>query len=497
MVKLIAIANTLKELIAAKQAVLGSTESGKVWCLKALHPSDPATEVRGIPDKSAVPTVFLNYQSTFTVPPPGDTKPSWQFDAALIPHPVNFLTLEKQYSDGTANSTASFLNAQITGATHSAKYLNFAGLCERWRLAYMSVTVYQDAPSLADQGTIVVCQLPVQPLVTNVGTSVIPYPIGGSPSRITGQVKVETYQPGDYPVFERSQAMPNAYFSRSKEGAYVPLKLTKTCQKWHSDADSSMLGINETAADLLPVALRPYFVDTGFSSIPIVADLAAYNATGGGTYPHLGLHEATRVTSFTDGVVFGTSVTIGQRTSPSCNDNWAHISARNLSVSTSYSFFVRCGFEVQVQPGSILSPELKLSPMYDEEALKSYFMISREMKDAYPADYNDLGKIWNVIKGAARTVLPVLKNIPGPIGMIASAGEQIANGFGKLDKKFNPTYTPKRGSRDSVSAADKDRLQEAAAAPIRRRRNVVVTRKKPRAKWQTSKAYVRANPTDL
>lgn len=56
--------------------------------------------------------------------------------------------------------------------------------------------------------------------------------------------------------------------------------------------------------------------------------------------------------------------------------------------------------------------------------MATYFRISRELKDGYPADYNDLGKILDVIKGAAKFVLPIASNfLPmlRPVSALVSA----------------------------------------------------------------------------
>jgi len=476
----------------AKNLVMGATDTGKSWCIKALHPSDPLTEVRGIPDKSAVPSVFLNYQSTFTLSPPGTGFPTWQFDSALVPHPITFMSVAKAYTNLSSASAVALSNQQITGATHTAKYQTFKTMCERWRLAYMSVTVYQDAPSLSDQGTIVVCQLPIQPKHSATGFSLAPYstPPGSNWAYLCPIT--EGFTDSDLPSFERSQAMPNAYFSRSKEGAYVPLKLTKTCQKWHSQSDSVLSALdNSTTAVLGASPLATYFKSASATFPPIVADLAAYNAAVGGVYPHFDLHPVMMVASLTDGIITAPNVFLGDATSAMCNDNWAHISARNLSTSTSYSFFIRAGFEVQVQPGSVLSPDLKISPMYDEDALKSYFMISREMKDAYPADYNDLGKIWNVIKGVASTVAPYISKIPGPIGAITRGYQAMVPGFKKLYAQHNPeaaSAADLEHAKAEIAAASQPSTSTATVAqPPRQRR-----KRKPRgnAKMRSLAKYV-------
>lgn len=74
-------------------------------------------------------------------------------------------------------------------------------------------------------------------------------------------------------------------------------------------------------------------------------------------------------------------------------------------------FYYRGGWEYQVAPSTTLVSFAKTSPVYDPQALATYFKISRELKDGYPADYNDLGKILDVIKGAAKTVLPIASSV--------------------------------------------------------------------------------------
>jgi len=150
------------------------------WCIKALHPSDPITEVRGIPDHSSVPSLCMNYQATFRMSPEAGATGTWSFDATLVPHPITMINFMKTDSTGIVYDC--MMNPQIPGATHELKYIAFKELAQRWRLAYMSVTCYQDGPDLANQGTIVVAQNPVQPAmwpcclsdVTNGHLAVVP-----------------------------------------------------------------------------------------------------------------------------------------------------------------------------------------------------------------------------------------------------------------------------------------------------------------------------------
>lgn len=441
----------LKEEIIARNLPLGSTTEGRDWCIKALHPSDPLTEVRGIPDHSAVPSVLMNYQSTFTLAPQAGATGSWSFDASLLPHPIAFMAVQATDSVGTLEYE--FDNTQLTGATHAAKYATYTAMAQRWRLAYMAVTVYQDGPDLANQGTIVVSQPPVMPRAY--------YPCFTDTviDVLSCGTKCVAYDADDAPNFATSQATPNAYFNRSREGAYVPLKLTETCQDWSSEADAVSITNNAKRGP------------DGTLMILDVNDTLRY-------WPFWGLEPAYAQPS---APVFKVSPT-----SPLLNGTVAHISAKNLDVGTKYSFFVRCGIEMQVSPSSLLSPQLKLSPPYDPVALDAYFMIARELKDGFPANYNDLGKIWDAISSAAADVLPILQKL-GPYGQAAaSIGRGIVT-TGNLIRSSRQRRRNKPTSAAPAAAASATpptdgREQAATASPSlakreRRGRRVPITPK--------------------
>jgi hypothetical protein len=161
-----------------------------------------------------------------------------------------------------------------------------------------------------------------------------------------------------------------------------------------------------------------------------VVDMSGSNTP---TFPHVN----AQTSGYLGGVYVG-----GDATSPMLNGTWAHICAKNLAVTTSFTFFVRCGLEMQVSPSSTLAPQLKLSPPYDPVALTTYFQIARELKDGYPSEFNDLGKIWDVISKAARKIIPFVGMIPGAktgaavANTIVTAGDQIrANRQAKKESK--------------------------------------------------------------
>jgi len=324
----------------------------------------------------------MNYQALLTISPNAGATTPWSFEASLLPHPLNFMVCDVFDSVQPSGHYVSCPNVQIPGATHADRYVAFRELFQRWRLAYMSVTAYQDGPDLANQGTICVSQPPVQPLT------------GYAQMRDHGFAGGLTtgYTDEDYPRFETSQSMPNAYIAKSRDGAYVPLKLTKTCQDWKSEADSVYLTHFKIVRDS---TYEWYTLPFG---------------NPGEVWPHVDL-----VPRYHYG---GEDIDAGILTSPMLSGNFAHISGRNLSNSTSFTFYIRCGIEGQVSPRSSLAPQLKLAPPQDTLALDTYFSISRELKDGYPAAYNDLGKLWDVISGVARRIIPLIP-VTGPISAAA------------------------------------------------------------------------------
>jgi len=382
---------TLRKVIEAPGVLFGNTATGREWCVKALHPSDPITEIRGIPDHSAIPTVCMNYQSTFTLAVKGED--TWSYDVTILPHPLYFAYWsapnQPVYCPESGQVTVgNFWNSQLVGGTglpaHSLLYNAWLGIAQRWRMVYFGVTIYQDGPDLANQGTIVVSQAPLVPSYSNAVVST-------APLTVTRVAYFDQLAQG--PNFQRSQAMPNAMMGRSRDGAYVPLKLTDTCQDWFSIGDSH-----------------------GVIPAPLSGDPSSVFRPLGNTANFVYPFESVTATCLTN-----TNTPLGQVTPCLMSTNVAHVSARNLSPQTSYTFFFRVGIEMQLAASSSLTPQLKLSPPYDRQALDAYFVLSREMKDAYPADYNDLGKMWDVVSRAVRKMAPTLRTITGAAPFVDSA----------------------------------------------------------------------------
>jgi hypothetical protein len=267
------------------------------------------------------------------------------------------------------------------------------------------------------------------------------------------------------PNFDVLQAMPNAYFSKSKEGLYAPLKLTRTHQRWTGIGDLvSMAGS----------VLNPSAWLIGGKDLPAAAQPST-------VWPHVNILTA-------GGTMGNWDPPYPETTSPFLNDCVCHFAARNLAVTTSFTFFVRMGLEIQCYPSSPYATHLKLSPPEDQVAVSNYFQISRGMKDGYPADYNDLGKIWEVISGIAKQVAPAISMIPGvggpigaAIGGVASLGDMIAK------RVAAGTASGTKGSK--ASEADRQLAQQVVAAASSAPRRQI----RPKRKRRVMKIVQRAS----
>jgi hypothetical protein len=314
----------------------------------------------------------------------------------LLPHPLFFAYWDgaKAYDPTTARSyEGNFINTQLAPiGTDPTELVNiWKRLAKRWRLCYQSVTVIQDGPDLANQGTIAVCQSTFEPRKTYFGFT---YPANVPDGTLCHFYPIVFYdRDTEGPSFERAQAMPNAMIGRSRDGAYVPLKLTDTVQQWYSEKDFCMP------------------TNKGVEHTHPAEGWTTAQSTLTPTYPFC------QITPF-----YGDASRIyGDYTPSLMNGSVAHICARNLSDQTSFTFQFRMGIEIQLDPSSTLTPQLKLSPPYDPVALDMYFRIARELKDGYPADFNVTGKLWTVLSSAVRAIAPPLLTAMGRPGLIPVA----------------------------------------------------------------------------
>jgi hypothetical protein len=287
---------------------------------------------------------------------------------------------------------------------------------------------------MTNQGSLVAAQYPVKPTYMNLS------PNGVTAGAITAGYSCHQgmmFQSGtDSPSYSALCNMPNAYFGRSKDGLYLPLILSRSAQKWHGEHDL----VHFMASNLT-------LAGNGYS-------LPSTSVTH--QWPFFD-HNYVFQNGGSGGPVYGLDSSLTSRMS---NDIVAQVSAKNLAVTTSFTCIVRCGYEIQVQPGTALTSQLHICPKSDPLALESYFSIRREMKDGYPADYNDWAKIWGVIKNVARVALPIIGAIGGPVGAgIATAGGGAVGLVDMLTGALSKDKRPTEKGRNPPPQAAKERAQ--------------------------------------
>lgn len=425
---------------------LGQSSAGKDWVLKALHPADPITEVRGIPDQSAQPTTVLNWQMQSVVAPSAGATGTWSCDLTMVPDPCSFGCVVQTDSLGVTSKM--FVNTQL-GATYQAALNALQGNGDRWRLAYFGLTVYQDGPDLANQGTVTAAVIPVDPLILCASYM----DVGQQEMHTTrNAIAFQNSAMADYDTLVR---MPNAYTGQSKHGVYMPLKLSTNHQAWHG------------THDILQDATT-WTLDAGGNGRIIPHDGAINSG-----WPYYGLQ--TCWYSATGHYFSGTS---SMRMFP-CNQNWGRMCFQNLSAAARLSLVWRVGFEVQCNPLSSFAAYLKLSPEHDPRAIEAYFAVARELKDAYPAEYNDKGKLWDVIKAAIRTALPFI-SAAGPVGAIVGGIGSAVMGTGATLKALKKATT--KPPSDDGRAEMRDKPPAAAVERAVAASHAVVVRSAPRVK---------------
>lgn len=394
-----------------KRSELGTTVEGREWCLKALHPSDAETTVSGIPDESCVPSFLLNYQTTATIGAQAGATGTWSGSTNFIAHPSLFGA--HKIVDSIGSTFSATLNSQLPGTAQQAgsslqqqQAITWLGMASKWRIAYAGLTITQDGPALSDQGSIAVCQsdLPHKTFNYACGTP----PLAGF---MTGHI-YQFNSALSSPNFNTVENMPGAYVGPSKEGAYIPLKLTKTSQQWHGWEEVGYLAPADVSPTNQYVAAD---VPNTFATTTSVTE-----------FPFYGLN------SFA--VNTGSNNPLGDRCILPSNETVANICYQNVSVNTRFLLYFRIGYEIQVLPGTLYTPEQRISPQYDPAAISAYFEVSRALKDAYPASYNSKGKLWSVISELLSGASPFLKQIPGygmPIGMGVDAVNSLGNMISK------------------------------------------------------------------
>lgn len=467
-------AQKLRDVINGRGLEFGATAAGKEWCVKALHPSEATVDMVGVPDGNAYPSFVQNFQQNFVISaPPGLTEnQSWDFDLVLYSHPTHFGYASRFNPATSATFDTFYDNVQIGEGFAADQTLQM--YYNKYRMAYGGVTLYHDAPALRNQGTLIGAQYPLMTREVTVTTiDATPTDRSVPEKRVDNKLQNREVVPPVYegcaapmPVvcpqlravvrrecdpdpnwnpfvarvpywaspiiahveipksFAVLQNLPNAYIGLAREGLYCPFRMTSK-HKWRNTKDIKMYAGFSSAANALVEPQGSGTPSVNYNNIMQIP-IGRNALTTPGRETPWGLLGPT------GGI--GLPSTIIQYTVERCSDYVVHIAGRNIDSSARFVAYLRYGFEFQVYPGSIFASFMKTPPVADKLALETYSAIAATLKDGYPSEFNDFGKLLGVIKKAAQTVLPVISPMLGPLGPVANGVASLLNTYDTFTK---------------------------------------------------------------
>jgi len=321
-------------------------------------------------------------------------------------------------------ATHTVLNPQLGIQATSDEVADIKDLMEVWssmtseyRPSYHGLTVTLSAPTLADQGTITAAQIALPRSKMNYWNDSVSNPgFGSTPLEPEAQrerektklpPRVATAQSVVMPsvevvpclgwdathnlpesstfTFEALQGTTGSYVAAAREGCYVPLKLDKKAMQFHC-----------TNQRILPACLPDYLWDASAASITRT-NFWEQGGTGSGkftTHPYM-----------PSAACFDIDYD-GAPVMPLSSPNLAVAYLKGISAGATVTVTVRSGWEIVPTASSLYMPLAAKASAPDPVALKAYWRISQELLAAYPASYNFLGTLWEIIKQIGAAVLP-------------------------------------------------------------------------------------------
>lgn len=444
----------------AKLASLGvatSEERAAQWVMKALHPADGTIGAPQMPDGCPGYTVPVETTVVASINPGATVTTAWGANLTLVPHPTCLMAVD--FTDGaSAIVPYTIRNTMFLGANTDSDIRVLMSQAEEWRLTAMSATVHLDATATTDSGTVVAAQYPVKPipLMTLACGFNNMTPVWHEPAIF--------HETNDQPSYNSLMMLPQAYHTNAKEGCYLPLKLSQTSQHWRSARENcSLCNIGQLTQQAVNVG--------GWTMQPGIGGTPAF--------PNWDL------TQFRLTAAYG--VPSGAIQSAYLGDNFGRMAFKNLNPTAALVVKIRCCLELRVNPLSPQVTHLKPACPLDPAALAEYFRISVKLDDAYPASFNDGGKILGRIAQALRLVGPYLGVIPavGPALSAAAAPLSQLAEFGARAMASPFKVSPQPGMSKELALDPRTSLnfpRPAKTVTVRKRKRPVSARPKQTAK---------------
>lgn len=347
---------------------LATTDAGKRFVMKALHPADheiKATRIPGGIDN----TVALQIDEVFSVPL---SKNRMRLILApLIDTPV---MIEQTIGDTDTFVGSHSFQPPVLGGRGLVSYDDARGFLPTLRRNFESLVITSEsatvdfiAPALNNQGSVVAAQFPcnMQKFHAQCGEYVSGESSGYHPFSLDFGVI------DDYPKKSEALSGTRAYSGQMINGCYMPLRLSKLKPTYLNS--SYLLGLGQSAQQ-----------DTGGSTLPT--------------------RDPSSAGYFSDRVGMGT----GQERICPLGDTWGIMYFDDYTVGTAIRVRFRMTLEARVYPGTSYASLAEPPPVPDAHAIKMYKEIAGRLVNAYPSSYND----WNQLK---RTILSVANEIVGGV----------------------------------------------------------------------------------
>lgn len=384
---------SLADKLKLNELPLAATPGGKVFCLKALHPSEHTIKSARVPggNRNSV-ALCCDMVETFKITEAGSTVSINVVPSILVPASVVI-------QHGETRSFGNFYNAAFGGKyVPSPAHTSAIPVLEQmlrnismYRITSQSVTCELIAPALSDQGTITASQFSNPPRTLNNGSV-------GQPDMAAIDPLPDVYIYQDPPEPSAQILGTSAYTAKCRDGCYMPLKLNSF--KWKNMNDRALF-------ENVPT-------DTMYSVHPM-PDIAINEPL---TYPY---YETRAIAHWAQTIPHPKL----------CGDNIGLVSFAGMAPNVAIRVRVRQVVEICVRPSTLYSPLVEIALPPDETAIRMYYEISSRMADAYPASYNDLGKLTNIIMGLGKKILPyvepaldIVSKLPGPAGTVAKVAQK-------------------------------------------------------------------------
>jgi len=420
--------NYLQSQVKALLTAPGLTPAGGSWVMKALHPSDVVEGTATIPDETAVPSAPISFVQTAIIAPPTEVGTGvWDCRIAFMHHPV-VLAHVICTCVTTPSPNAPLASGSLSTTTHVREFLLLnrqllpgvtgdyyemerdaidvvAASSDWYRGSFCGATATLTAPTMADQGTVTAVQMPISLVPTNIINSV------GDVSMAHAIITPDMSRDSRFD-FSALQGVQGAYTAAARDGVYMPLKLTPDSYIWRSsDEVFTTISYNEAAPS--PACSFQHspvdFHQGSYTPIQAYENTLSYTITDGkkearkeGAYT-----VATKSREGAD-TIYAWKASDAHATMLPCSYNMGYMYFTGLSYQATVTLTVRSGFELQVPTDSPFLTMTRAPAVFDPVAIKLYHAIAQNMLNAYPAEYNQAGLLWEVISSIASSVLPAL-----------------------------------------------------------------------------------------